>query len=459
MRLHQFFSVVRARSRLATAIFLGVLALAAIWLLVRTPAFTARAPVLVDVRTDPVGTTPLQGMVSPGYIATQIDVVKSRAVAERVVKLLPANAEPMLRLKVDARDRPSPDEWVINALQRELDVTPARESNIIQIGWTGRSAEEAACVANAYAEAYLETNVDLRTTPAKRYTAWFEQQMDQARERLQAAQTKLAQFQQSSGLISTTGQNDYEQQRLNDLSVQLLAAQSHRTSAVPEPAAASPEVGALRSEVARLQAKVDEASETLGANHPRMQQMRAELRSMQSRLSEASGRAGSAAAATSQASLQRVRDLQAQLDAQKTRVLSMARERAGFSVLEQEVNAAQKAFDVVAANAAQSRLQSLSTQGTVSFLGSAAAPLLPKGPNGILTMAIAAILGALLAILGSLLAEIANRRVRSTEDIESMTGLPILGIVSAPAPRARLLRLGDGGSRPQLSFQPSRSAA
>src|SRR3954468_4056003 len=108
MRLHQFFSIIRARLRLAMAIFFGVLALAAVWLLVRTPAYVARAPVLVDVRTDPVGTTPLQGMVSPSYIATQIDVVKSRAVAERVLKLLPADQEPVLRLKAKASDSPAP---------------------------------------------------------------------------------------------------------------------------------------------------------------------------------------------------------------------------------------------------------------------------------------------------------------------------------------------------------------
>jgi hypothetical protein len=72
-------------------------------------------------------------------------------------------------------------------------------------------------------------------------------------------------------------------------------------------------------------------------------------------------------------------------------------------------------------------------------------------------MAVAAVCGLILAFLGSLLAEIANRRVRSREDLESITGLPILGVVPAPSSRARLLPLG--GARPQLSFQPSRSAA
>lgn len=455
MRLHQFFSIVRARSRLGMAIFLGVLALAAVWLVVRTPSYVARAPVLVDVRTDPVGATPVQGMVTPSYLATQIDVVKSRAVAERVAKLLPANQEPMLRLKADAGDSTAPDEAIIGALQQGLQVTPARESNIIQIGWTGRSPQEAARVANAFAEAFMATNVDLKTKPAKQYTAWFDQQMQQARERLQAAQAKLAQFQQKSGLISTTGQADYEQQRLSELTTQLLAAQGHRTSPAAAVGGDSAEVSTLRGEVSRLQAKVDEASQNLGPNHPKMIQMNAELRSMQSRLSEAAARAGQVVAGAGQASAARVRELQAQLDAQKARVLSLARDRGEFNVLEQEVTAAQKAFDTVAADASQSRLQSLTTQGNVVFLGAASAPLQPVGLSNTVVLALAAVCGLILALFGSLLAEIANRRVRSKEDLESITGLPILGMVPAPSARVRLLPMGGG--RPQLSF--SRSAA
>jgi uncharacterized protein involved in exopolysaccharide biosynthesis len=256
--------------------------------------------------------------------------------------------------------------------------------------------------------------------------------------------------------VSTTGQADYEQQRLADLSSQLLAAQGRRTSVVPD-AAQSAEVGSLRGEVSRLQAKVDEASATMGPNHPKMQQMNAELRSMRERLAEATARAGAAASASSHAGAERIRDLQAQLEAQKAHVLAMARDRAQFDVLEQEVTAARKAFDTVAASAAQSRLQSLSNQGNVVFLGAASEPLLPKGPSRVQAMGVAAAGALLLALLGSLLAEIANRRVRTEDDIVHMSGLPVLGIIPAPTARARFLRLD--GSRPALSFQPSRSAA
>ena len=67
----------RARRGLAGLILLATLALALAWVVLRPATYVARAPVLVDVRTDPTGATPLQGMVSPAYISTQIDIVKS----------------------------------------------------------------------------------------------------------------------------------------------------------------------------------------------------------------------------------------------------------------------------------------------------------------------------------------------------------------------------------------------
>ena len=100
MSLHQFFSIMRARRRLAGLILLGTLLLALAWVVLRPATYVARAPVLVDSRSDPTNNTPsYQALVTPAYLATQIDIVKSDKVAEQAVKLLPANQEPMLRLR------------------------------------------------------------------------------------------------------------------------------------------------------------------------------------------------------------------------------------------------------------------------------------------------------------------------------------------------------------------------
>jgi chain length determinant protein tyrosine kinase EpsG len=139
-------------------------------------------------------------------------------------------------------------------------------------------------------------------------------------------------------------------------------------------------------------------------------------------------------------SAKRIRELQDQIAAQKARVLATGRQRGDLHVLRQEVESAQKAYDTVAASAAQSRLQGMTTQANVVFLGSATEPMEPSGPTPLQAVAVALGGGLLLGVAGALLAEFANRRVRSVDDLETVTQVPILGVV--PAPKYRVAPLG-----------------
>ena len=459
MSLHQFFSILRARLGVAGLIMLVTIALAVGWVKLRPTHYTARAPILVDVRTDPVGSTPLQGMVAPGYMSTQIDIIKSDRVAERVVKMLPADQQPMVRLRESDDKEPTAQELAY-ALQGALDVKPARESNIINISWTGRSPAEAASVANAFARAYLETNLELKTTPAKRYADWFDDQVKASRDNLEKAQARLSAFQERAGIVSSDERGDYETQRLTELSSQLLLAQGGRTrggSGDTSPGVMeSPLVNNLRAEVARMEAKVQEASATLGSAHPQMQRMQAELSSMRSRLGQESSRVGSASAAHSQAGANRERELQQAIAAQKARVISTNKARGELNVLQREVESAQKAYETVSASAAQSRLQSQATQSNVVFLGSATEPLRASGPTALQALLVAAVGGLLLGVAGALLLELLNRRVRSVDDLSLVTQLPILASVPSSPKAMKPLRLAH---TPRQLALPRRSLA
>lgn len=461
MSLHQFFSILRARRRLAGTILFATVLLALAWIFIRPSTYVARAPVLVDSRSDPTNNQPVYtNLVTPAYIATQIDIVKSDKVAQDAVKLLPPDQEPMLRLRKLAAKKDLPPQWIVQAIQRSLDVKPARESNIINIEWRGRSAQEAARVANAFAQAYLDTNLSLKTAPAKRYADWFQTQVQAAHDRLAQAQARLSEFQEKAGIVSSSEQGDYETARLKDLSEQLLIAQGRKQVGSGDTSTQvmqSPLVNNMRADVAKLESKIQEGSATMGPNHPKMREMQAELRSMQSRLSAESARVGSAAVVAGHASAARIRELQDAITAQKTRVLATNKARGQLSVLQQEVDSAQKAYEAVAASASQQRLQAMTTQSNVVFLGSATEPLDPSGPTPLQALLIALAGGLVLGVAGALLAELMNRRVRSTQDLSMILDVPILGIVPAPKSRMTPPRLAHTPNR--LAFTPQRSLA
>ena len=458
MSLLQLFTILRARRGLAGLILLGTIALALVWVVLRPTNYTARAPVLVDVRTDPVNATPQHGLVTPSFMSTQIDIVKSDRVAERAVQMLPADQPPLSKWRESAKKQPTQQTWLAQQLQQRLEVKPARESNIINIAWTGRTPAEAARVANAFAQAYLEVGVELRTDPAKKYADFFEEQVKASRDKLEKAQARLSAFQQQSGILSADERGDFETARLTELSQQLMAVQGRgrrggeNSGAVME----SPLVNNMRADVAKLEAKVQEGSATMGSAHPQMQRMQAELAAMRARLASESSRVGSAADSSFAASKARERELQQALAEQKTRVLSLNKQRGELSLLQRDVDNAQKAYEAVSASAAQSRLQALSNQTNVMRLASAVEPLNPTGISAVAALLIAAVGGLLLAIATVLLLELLNRRVRSVEDLSMVTRLPILATVPAAASAFVPLRLPAAR---RLALAPRRSLA
>ena len=55
--------------------------------------------------------------------------------------------------------------WLADLLKKKLDVKPSRDSNVINIEFTGTDPGFAAAVANAFAQAYIDINLELKVEP------------------------------------------------------------------------------------------------------------------------------------------------------------------------------------------------------------------------------------------------------------------------------------------------------
>ena len=463
MTLHQFLLILRARYRVALLIILLAISAALAVSMILPKKYTAQTAVLVDIRTpDPVaGGAPLQGVVAPSYMATQVDIVGSDRVAQRVVKTLKLDENPETKARwLEATEgRGTMDGWLAESLQKRLDVRPARESNVINITYKGSEPDEAANVANAFAQAYLDINLALKTEPARIYAEWFDEQTKASRAKLEEAQTRLSEYQQKAGIVSSDERVDYETTKLADLSSQLTTVQGDTTDSQSKRSSRgdtiaevmqSPLINGLKADVARQEAKVQEVSVRLGENHPERQRAESELAALKSRLSSETARINASIETTYRVGKDRERELQGAVGAQKARVLALNKQRDELNVYRRDVESAQRAFETVSQSASQTRLQSLTNQTNVVRLNAATAPINPSSPKLLVNVLIAAFGGTLLGVACALLLELANRRVRSAEDLVQMLELPVLASISSSAGAAKLgsprrLALGHGG--------------
>lgn len=444
MNIQQFFLILRARWLVALLVLLATVAITVLSSLWMARQYTASAALILDVKSpDPVSGLILQGMVAPGYMATQIDIINSDRVAKAVVKLLRLDEGEAVRQQwlSSTQGKGQLSDWLASLLQHKLDVKPARESNVININYTGIDPEFAAAVANAFAQAYIDVNLDLRLAPARQYASFFDSQTQAAREKLEIAQRALSTYQQNNGITSADERMDFETSKLNETSSQLTGVQGQttdsqskrvqpRSDTVAE-VMLSPLINGMKADIARMEAKLSENSVNLGSNHPQTLRAESELRALKAQLQAETLKITAAIETSYQVGKRREYELQNALANQKSRVLILNKQRDELNVLRRDIESAQRAFEMVSQRASQTNIESRATQTNISVLNSAVAPTKPSRPRLLINTIVSILVGLLLGVAVALVLELSNRRVRTPDDLFEFLKLPLLGSVSA----------------------------
>ncbi len=444
MTFQQFLLILKARRWIIAAVLTGVVLLTLVISLLLPKQYTATATLVVDMKmTDQLGTP----QALQGYLATQIDIIASERVAQRVVTLTRMDQVPSLREQWrDETNGVGGDTgfrvWLGILLRKRLDVRPSttRDSNIINIGYQAPDPAFAAAIANAFSQAYMETNLELKVNPAQQYAQWFGDQTKEVREKLEAAQRKLSAYEQEHGVLAGDGRFDVENMRLAELNSQLSAAQGQRAESssrerqvaaaesLPE-VMANPVVASLKTELARLQTDHSQLAERLGPNHPMIRELNEKIAEQRQRVAAETQRVANSLGTTSRISTERIKEITEAIERQQARVLELKKHRDQIAVLQRDIENAQRAYDLVTQRLAQTNLESQTQQTNISVLTPATPPLEHSSPKIVLNTIIAVFLGILLGVGIALLLELADQRVRGTEDLMQSADVPLLGVI------------------------------
>ncbi len=461
MNFTQFLLILNARKWVILGVLLLTVAATAAVSLLLPREYTATTTLIIDSKSkDAITGQLLPSQMFPGYMATQIDIINSSQVANRVVRDLKLAENPATREQFmqATEGEGTIEEWLAKLLLQKIDAEPSRESSVISIGFTGSDPRFAAIVANAFAKAYIETNLDLRVEPAKQTAAWFDQQIVQLRANLDQAQQKLTAYQREKGLVESEERLDVETRRMADLAGQMVAAQSAlfdassrtRDSASLPEVINNPVVQNLKAQVAQGEGRLAELANRVGANHPDFIRLQAEVNSYKTKLAAELGTALRGVGATAGAARQRYNELSGAFAKQKAKVLELKQQREEATLLARDLENAQRIYDSALQRYGQSRMEAQSTQTDIAVLNPAVAPTEPSKPRVILNILLSLFLGTLLGVSLGFLIELLDRRVRSGQDIVATLGIPVLAEVTKKG-RLEILRRMFRRSRPAMA--------
>jgi polysaccharide biosynthesis transport protein len=450
MDISQFLLALRAR-RKAFIIALAATIVTAIAVALIVPKkYVATATVLVDYR-DEQTMSPMRitAQERTTYMQTQVDLIKSNRVATQVASELKLAQNPEVReaWEKDTGGVGSIDEWVGAQLLEKLDVETTI-SNLLLVNFASEDARKAAAVANGFVKTYLTMVLQLRTEPTREAAAWFDEQLKTLRTQMSQSQARLNAYQKAKGIFVEDARVDVESARLTELSTQLLTARNASYEAIarhknatelleggasldvlPE-LLANPHLNALKLDLGRAEARMEQEGAVLGPNHPQYQRTSAEVQGLRERLRAEAKKVVAGLGNAVQQARKREQELQGAIEAQNQRLYNIKDFRVEMASMTRDIEAAQRSYDAVLTRFMTSKVDATAKQTNVLMLAPASEPLKPKHPKVGLIAALSVVLGTLLAAGIVYVLETLDRRVRSRSDLEARLAVPSLGRLS-----------------------------
>lgn len=437
MNLRQFFAILKASAW--TIILMTVVGTGVAWVLASTipRVYSAKARVMLNVgSTDPNHMSALDEDSQASYINTQMRLVTDIAVARDVVEKLGWPSDPQVVAVWQATTGGAGDveTWVAQALTSNIGVRRLENSAIIEIYYSAPSVDIAKQIAATIRTAFIDNSQRVRSTAARRASAWNVTVAARALVDLKNAEAKRVKFvaannipvDSSSGSLETL---ELEASRKGSIDVSTL------TEAPAKSPANSFRVAQLRSELAEIDLEV-ELLKQRGSDNPDALAAVVQRNQVAAQLARETSlaQAGAAVMAAQAEASRRFRGNQ-YLSA-KLRILDRAPVYDQLAQIDREISL-KKALYQSAAERVANFDQIAAAPSGMSIIGDTIADDDPVYPNLPLTVGLAAGASFGLGIAIALLGETLRRMVRGAEDLQFYSRVPVLAVIAANPPLRR----------------------
>ncbi|MGA8706176.1 MAG: Wzz/FepE/Etk N-terminal domain-containing protein [Steroidobacteraceae bacterium] len=425
----QFAALLRAHRRHAIMIAVVLLVATIVTVKLLPKSYTAEATVLVNFETNE-DTRQAPAELFASYLLTQVDLLQSRGVLLSVIDRLGLTKDPEFYEGFKSDGVSSLKDWVEKQVRSDLTVEQGKGTQLLRVAFTSRDRNKAAQIANAIVEAYQATQSGHESDPGSERALQYNEQLTDLKNKVSAAQQRMAEFRQRTGITDINSQTDVETQALAALEQQLLVAENARRTAEStnngnegssNQVMASQLVQNLKAQISTLQGQLAELSATLGPQHPKVLELQSQIASSRRALEHEieTFSQNSSAQVTNSAQLEA--KLRRAVDDQRAKLVSIRQLQDQGQKLELELESAQTVYK----RALDSYDKSIFA--SASLVGRASPPLQASKPN----KALLAVIGAFLAIALGVGLPIGyellfDRRLHCRDDVERDFGLPVL---------------------------------
>jgi capsular exopolysaccharide synthesis family protein len=434
--------------------------------LLMTPKYTASATIEISREADQV--TGIQGVkreastADQEFYQTQYGLLRSRVLAERVATRLRLIDDPDFFEMFGATDNGTAFDMdsgrytaagraerlriAGEVLLKQLDVEPTRLSRLVDIRFTSPDAALSAKVANAWAENFIQTNLERKVQATSYGRNLLQGQLAEFKKRLDESQRQLVNYATTEQIINipstTEGGGGAERSIVVDdlatLNTSLSTATADRIKAqarYEQAGRASHEalengaVNDLRSRRAQLSAEYQKMMSQFEPSYPAARALKSQIDQLDRAIGGEEARVSTSLFAAYREAQAREAGLQAKVDQLKSSYLDLRRRSIQYNIYQQEVDTNRALYDGLL-----QRFKEIGVAGgvginNVSVVDPADVPKKPSSPRLMLNLIISLLAGVILGAAAAYALEQVDEAIADPAEVEKRLGMPLLGSV------------------------------
>ncbi|WP_310018926.1 polysaccharide biosynthesis tyrosine autokinase [Croceicoccus sp. BE223] len=458
----------RIRHNLLSILLIIALALAAavVVTMLATPRYTATATVQINDQSENVLGEDLGadsnsnvGWDVERFLNTQLEVLRSRDVAERVANSLKLYDDPafIAAMELPAESAAGPVEarrqMVVGLLQSNLGTDLPHETRVVRISFNSANPEVSARIANAFAEQFIQSTLQRRYDSSSYARTFIADQLQEARTRLERSERELNAYARRAGLIrSRDGSNGEDgpatgsssvttaslsqiNEAANRLSAERIAAEARWQAEAAMPALSSPTVLAnptvqqLMTDRARVDAKLETLRARYLDDYPEIVQLQAERKSINEQIASVAQSVRNSVRSQYVSALEAEQALRSKVDGLKGDTLAEQDRTVRYNTLAREADTNRSIYDGLLQRYRELNASAGISSSNLSIIDRAEVPGGPSSPNLLKNLLIAFVIGVFLAGVFVFVRDLLDDAIRVPEDVEQKMNMALLGVI------------------------------
>ena len=394
------------------------------------------------------------------YQETQFEILESRTLSEKVINDLQLYRNPEFNRKLylfglidggaapipantDPPD-PSSDQYraAVAIFKSDVDVTPIRRSNLVDLTFDSHDPNLAARVANDLADKYIDNNFQIKYDETMKAREWLETQLGGEKIKLEQSEHDLADYARQNSIVFINDKQTLVTQRLADLQSDYTKSQADRiqwetlynlvkegkTDELP---------GVIDNRVIQdlsekkddLERSYEDMLVTVKPEFPKAVHLKRQIDTIDKEINTQKTAVGKNVVNQYNSAVKHEKSLEAAMNQAKEDVGNMGEKGIAYGILQREVESNQQIYNGLLDRMKEAGVTAGLKASNIHVIDGAIVPKVPSKPRVFLNLAVGLILGLGLGVGLAFFQEYLDKTLKTADDVEQLLRLSSLGVL------------------------------